>query len=387
MWSSSGVSGGDDSLRPPDPDLLDACTMTDLRPATARGLTLSLLLLGSCGATGGNTFGFPELELDTGALPARISFGSCADQERPQPILRQVVEREPDLFVYLGDNIYGDTEDMQVLRDKYRQLADKPEFQALRRACPTLAIWDDHDYGVNDGGRHYPMKERSREVFLDFWQVPTNSPRRGHPGIYHEHRFSDGERTLQVLLLDTRTFRDDIRLRGEAPGFKNDYRPHEEAGPTLLGAAQWAWLEECLRSPADLRLVATSVQFGHSYNGWESWTLFPHERERMIDLVRRTGASGVIFISGDVHWGEINRQEVAGGYPLHDVTASGLNNDWDGIEPSTRRLGPAVPEYNFGSIEVDWAADDPQLRLLSIDLEGAERNELRLSLSELSTSR
>ena len=138
---------------------------------------------------------------------------------------------------------------------------------------------------------------------------------------------------------------------------------------------------------ADLRLVATSIQFGHSYNGWESWTLFPHERERMIDLIRRTGASGVVFLSGDVHWGEINRQEVPGGYPLHDVTASGLNNDWDGIEPSTRRLGPAVPEYNFGSIEIDWSAPDPTLRLLSIDLEGTERNEVRLSLSELTAGR
>ena len=58
-------------------------------------------------------------------------------------------------------------------------------------------------------------------------------------------------------------------------------------------------------------------------------------------------------------------------------------------EPSlaVRRLGPAVPEYNFGSIEIDWSAPDPTLRLLSIDLEGTERNEVRLSLSELTAGR
>lgn len=371
---------------PRAPSNLDACKMNDLPQLCARGLALSLLLLGSCGTTPQtpeNSFGFRDLELDVGSLPARISFGSCADHERPQPILREVIARSPDLFVYLGDNIYGDTEDMQVLREKYQLLADKAEFRALRRACPTLAIWDDHDYGVNDGGRHYPMKAESREVFLDFWQEPADSARRSHPGIYHEHQFSDGERTLQLLLLDTRTFRDDIRPRQEAPGFKNEYRPHEEPGPTLLGEVQWNWLEECLRTPADLRIVATSIQFGHSYNGWESWTLFPHERERMIEIIRRTGASGVVFISGDVHWGEINRQEVPGGYPLHDVTASGLNRDWDTIEPSTRRLGPAVREYNFGSIEIDWGADDPDVRLLTVDLEGKERNVVRVKLSEL----
>jgi alkaline phosphatase D len=364
--------------------------MNDLSQLSARALALSLLLLGSCGTTPQtpeNSFGFRDLEFDVGSLPARISFGSCADHERPQPILREIIARSPDLFVYLGDNIYGDTEDMQVLREKYQLLADKAEFRALRRACPTLAIWDDHDYGVNDGGRHYPMKAESREVFLDFWQEPADSARRSHPGIYHEHQFSNGERTLQLLLLDTRTFRDDIRPRQEAPDFKNDYRPHEEHGPTLLGEVQWKWLEECLRTPADLRIVATSIQFGHSYNGWESWTLFPHERERMIEIIRRTGANGVVFISGDVHWGEINRQEVPGGYPLHDVTASGLNRDWDTIEPSTRRLGPAVPEYNFGSIEIDWGADDPNVRLLTVDLEGKERNVVRVKLSELTAGR
>jgi len=360
--------------------------MHDPRRLSTCSLALSLLLLGSC-ETGpqqaDNSFGFADLKLDHASLPARICFGSCADQKRPQPILHEVVARSPDLFVYLGDNIYGDTEDMQVLRDKYRRLADKPEFQALRRACPTLAIWDDHDYGLDDGGRHYPKKAESREVFLDFWQEPADSARRGHPGIYHAQHFHDGNRTLQVILLDTRTFRDDLRARNEAAGFKNSYRPHEDAGPKLLGEAQWRWLEQQLRTPADLRVIATSIQFGHSYNGWESWTLFPHERARMIDLIQSTGARGALFISGDVHWGEINRQEVPGGYPLYDVTASGLNQDWDTIEPSTRRVGRAVSQYNFGSIEIDWTADDPRIRLLNIDHTGKERNVVQVRLSEL----
>lgn len=360
--------------------------MNDLSQLAARGLALAFLTFSSCGIAphnAENTFGFQERKLAVDSLPARISFGSCADQTRPQPILDKIVARSPDLFIYLGDNIYGDTADMQVLRDKYQLLADKAEFQNLRRTCPTLAIWDDHDYGTNDGGRHYAMKKESREVFLDFWQEPADSTRRSHPGIYHEHQFSDGKRTLQVLLLDTRTFRDDIRLREKAPEFKNEYRPHEEPGPTLLGRDQWKWLEQRLRAPADLRIVATSIQFGHSYNGWESWTLFPHERQRMMEIIKRTNANGVVFISGDVHWGEINRQEVPDGYPLFDVTASGINQDWDTIEPSTRRLGTAVAEYNFGSIEIDWHAKEPALRLLSVDLNGKERNAVQVKLSEL----
>ena len=111
-------------------------------------------LFGSCAAPE-NSFGFEDVRVDRTDLPSRIAFGSCADQNRPQPILEEVVARDPDLFVYLGDNIYGDTEDMGELRAKYSVLAAKPEFQALREHCPTLAVWDDHDYGAIDSGRGY----------------------------------------------------------------------------------------------------------------------------------------------------------------------------------------------------------------------------------------
>jgi len=352
-----------------------------MRPAV-----LIVALLPSCVAAPGNSFGFDDQVVDKAVLPSRIAFGSCADQERPQPILREVVRRDPDLFVYLGDNVYGDTEDMSELRSDYETLAARPEFQALRSHCPTLAIWDDHDYGANDAGWRYPMKDGSREVFLDFWREPQDSQRRAHPGIFHDLEFRAKGRTLQVLLLDTRTFRDDLAPNAEepAPPLKNAYRPNADPDATLLGEAQWRWLRERLLAPADLRIIATSIQFGHSYNGWESWTLFPRERERMIDLISDTRASGVVFISGDVHWGEINRQDVEGAYPLYDVTASGINQDWDVIEPSARRVGPAVAEHNVGFIEVDWDEPDPTVALLSVDVDGRERNRVEVRLSDLS---
>ena len=352
-----------------------------------RRLLLGLALAGAaCSSTADlNQFGFDAQVIDSNRLPGRIAFGSCADQERPQPILMEVIQRDPDLFIYLGDNIYGDTEDMALLAGKYSSLAARPEFDALRQHCPTLAIWDDHDYGANDAGSEYPQRERSREGFLDFWREPLDSPRRAHAGIYHAERFEDGGRTLQVILLDTRSFRDPLRQNGETPPspFKNQYRPNPDHGAALLGEAQWEWLDARLREPADLRIIATSIQFGHSYNGWESWTLIPAERRRMVQLTRDTAANGVVFISGDVHWGEINRQRAPGLYPLHDVTASGINQDWDIIEPSSRRVGPAVAEHNVGWIEIDWDEADPAVRLMSMDLTGAIRNQVDLRLSEL----
>ena len=82
----------------------------------------------------------------------RIVFGSCIRQDRPQPIWTAVQAVEPDLLVLLGDNIYGDSDDMDVLRAKWDRLATDPGFRAIADAVPLLATWDDHDYGRNDAG-------------------------------------------------------------------------------------------------------------------------------------------------------------------------------------------------------------------------------------------
>lgn len=315
-------------------------------------------------------------------LPTRIAFGSCAKEDKPQPILRKIVERDPDLFIYLGDNIYGDTHDMTVLQAKYDQLGAKPEFQALRAQVPTLAIWDDHDYGANDAGKEYPQKEASREVFLDFWAVPADSARRTHPGIYHSHRFSADGHTLQVILLDTRSFRDPLATNA-VPSWKNDYHPDPDPDKTLLGEAQWTWLAETLRQPADVRVIASSIQFAHEYNGWESWTNLPSELLKMITTIRAAKANGVVFISGDVHWGELSVLDVEDLYPIHDVTSSGLTEDWDSVEPNQNRHGPVVRENNFGLIEIDWESEDPVISLGIIDLTGTMRVQKRIPLSTL----
>ncbi len=324
---------------------------------------------------------------EVGGLPARIAFGSCAHQDKLQPVLETVVNSQPDLFIYLGDNIYGDTREMDVLREKYATLGGKPEFQRLHETVPVLSVWDDHDYGWNDAGKEYEFKEQSKDIFLDFWHVPADSPRRGHPGIYGVHRFAAKGRAVQVILLDTRSFRDPLARNGETipagSGFKNDYRPDDDPEKTLLGAAQWRWLEEVLRKPADLRIVCSSIQFGHEYNGWESWTNLPAEQRRMVELIRETQARGIIFITGDVHWGEISRRDFEGLYPIFDVTASGLTEEWYNLEPNQFRVGEAVRENHFGEIEIDWSATDPRILLKIIDVPGAVRVQHEVRLSEL----
>lgn len=316
-------------------------------------------------------------------LISRIAFGSCSTQDDPQPILRTVLEWEPDLFIYLGDNIYGDTRDMQLLEAKYQKLGRKKEFQALRASVPVIATWDDHDFGENDAGKDFPFRKESKEIFLRFWNEPTESPRRNHEGIYTSYRFSDpaSGKTLQIILLDTRWFRDPP-LRSPFGSWKNDYLPDTDPAKTLLGETQWAWLKERLEEPADLRIIGSSIQFGHEYNGWESWTNFPRELMKMVKLIEDTKANGVVFISGDVHWGELSILKTPNCYPLYDLTASGLNRDWENVEPNGNRFGDACMDFHFGMLEINWFGN-PSVQFRIHDMTGRARVRKTVRLSEL----
>ena len=310
------------------------------------GLFLFSLLLASCQQAPSK---------NTEPTQVRIVFGSCAHEDQPQPMLEIAADYEPDVFIYLGDNIYGDTRNMDTLKAKYARLGAKSEFQNLKEKTTIYSVWDDHDYGENDAGRHYPYKEASKEIFMDFWEVPADSDRRKHEGIYGVEYLEKGDLKIQFLLLDTRTFRDELIHRAEEDtlrGYKNDYIPNQNPDSTFLGAVQWAWLEEQFKVPADVRIIASSNQFSHEYNGWESWSNVPHERQRMFDLIQKTEADGVVFISGDVHWGEISKLEVEGAYPIYDVTSSGITETWDVIEPNGHRIGTATPQNNIGLIEI-----------------------------------
>lgn len=312
-------------------------------------------------------------------LPTRIAFGSCSHQEKPMPILDQVIALNPDLFIYLGDNIYGDTEDMEILKAKYQTLGAREEFQRLKQSTPLLATWDDHDYGRNDAGKEYPKKAESKEI-LNFWDEPLDSERRQHEGIYTSYHYQKDGKRLQIILLDTRTFRDPLLRKN---GQKGPYIPHPETGSTMLGDAQWRWLEAQLQQPADLRIIGSSTQFAHQHNGHESWTNLPFEQQRMIDLIQHTKANGVLFITGDVHWGEISKRPVDGGYDLIDITASGINRDWKNVSPNKYRVGSAVREFHFGIIDIDWSEKLPQVECAIYDFEGTKREALLAPASQL----
>lgn len=320
----------------------------------------------------------------------KIAFGSCGDQDWPQPVLTLAANNKPDAFVFLGDNIYGDTKNMDTLENKYKRWQAQPDFKRLDSATKIFATWDDHDYGWNDDGRHYAFKAQSKELFMKYFKVPAESEIRKHEGIYHTEYIKSGDKTVQLLLLDVRTFRDNLRFykKGDSLPRKEyfytpDYTPQPSPDSTLLGAAQWKWLETELQKPADLRLICSGSQFSIEYNGYEAWANFPHEQKKMLELIKKTQANGVLFLTGDVHYAEISKLEEPGLYPIYDITASGITSTWDFATQNKNRIEGPVMDNHFGLLTITWQKD-PVLRMEIIDKFNNSRIEYTIKKSEIS---
>lgn len=312
----------------------------------------------------------PALRLAPDASRIRVAFGSCARQSKPQPIWRAVAGARPDLFLFLGDNLYADARSAETLRQRYREFDGVEALQSFRHQVPCLAIWDDHDFGDDDVGGDYPLKTLSQQLFCDAWEEPLDSPRRQRDGIYASWIFPVGAHRVQIILTDLRFNRSPLiadssrkgdydsmvrEARDSGKPFAGWYRPNSDPAATLLGERQWRWLEHQLKKPADVRVLGSSVQFASSGTGWEGWDLFPLERERLGALVQHTRAEGLIVVSGDMHYADISRWTPPGGYPLVDTTSSGLTEVWDILTPNTNRMSPVYAGRNFGLLDIDLA--------------------------------
>jgi alkaline phosphatase D len=169
----------------------------------------------------------------------------------------------------------------ESLRKSYALQASHPEFAGFRAKFPMMATWDDHDFGLNDAGGSFPMRRWAEELFETFWG--SSDAVRSRPGVYDSSITGPEGKRVQVILLDTRFFRSDLK---RAPWSKDrpplgGYLPDDSRDKTILGEDQWAWLEQELAKPADLRIVVSSTQVITDAHQFEGWTNFPTERSRL----------------------------------------------------------------------------------------------------------
>ncbi|MGM9507677.1 alkaline phosphatase D family protein [Larkinella sp. GY13] len=287
-----------------------------------------------------------------------IAFGSCSDQKRPTPLWDDIVAQKPDVWIWLGDNIYGDSENLDTLKAKYALQKSKPVYGQLRQSTKIIGVWDDHDYGVNDGGKEYPRRKESQQLMLDFLDVPASSPLRKQEGAYSSHIYGPKGQRVKVILLDGRYFRDPLKQ-------ENKVNVPDPSGD-ILGETQWQWLEQQLtKSDADIHIIGCGIQFLANDHIYEKWGNYPTARQRFFDLLSKTKPKGAMLISGDRHIAEVSKITVPGlGYNLYDITSSGLTHTAKPRdEPNALRVGKVVFDLNYGLFTIDWVRKTATVRI------------------------
>ena len=284
-----------------------------------------------------------------------LGFGSCLHQDRSMAILKTIEKKELDLFMFIGDNVYGDQKDGELdkLIRTYKQQYNNLE--NFLKNVSTEFIWDDHDFGLNDGGSDYRYKDRAKELFLETWKIPSQDPRRLRDGLYFDKMIEKNGLKVHLIFLDNRTFKSEWKLTDEFnKEGKERYVKDFDPDKTLLGKKQWQWLKDKLNEDSNIKIILSSLQILSLGHGWESWDKLPLERERLFNLIDESDVSNLFILSGDRHRGGFYRFKTDDNNDIYEFTSSSLNLPipFNTEEKGPLRIGSTYRKANFGVVRI-----------------------------------
>lgn len=306
-----------------------------------------------------------------------IAFGSCNKVNEPQDYWQTINSNYPDYWLWLGDIIYADTENMSKLKAMYDEQKANPFYQELLKNTRVYGIWDDHDYGENDGGKTYIKKAESQQLLFDFLDYPASDFTKSE-GAYHSININKNGFGVKVIFLDTRYFRDELRknLTGKTRYLIN------KTGD-ILGETQWNWLAaELNESEADLNIICSSIQLIAEEQIFEKWANFPTARKRFFELLNHTKAENVMLLSGDRHIAEISKIELEDKEkPIFEITSSGLTHAYESPkakqEKNKYRIGELINERNFGVLRINTKNSNVKVEIYNMKKESLLLKEIR----------
>lgn len=274
-------------------------------------------------------------------------------------IFEAMAQEEPDMMLWLGDNVYLREVDFQSIHGyahRYSHMRALPEMQNLLGACPHYAIWDDHDFGPNDCDGSWIHKDWAQSAFEAFWANPSYGVPGRVEGIASAFRFVD----MDFFLMDNRTHRVNHKMNTTTT--------------QMLGREQLDWLIEALKaSRAPFKFVAVGGQVVSDAAIYENMAQFPAERSELLDRIDKEGIRGVVFLTGDRHNTELSRIELPNGGLVYDLTASPLTSgSYDHTdEPNNHRIGGSmVGVRNYAALNFSGPRKDRKCEIEIRDSEG-----------------
>lgn len=274
-----------------------------------------------------------------------FAFGSCNYSTYDQSYWQNIGRDRPDLWIWMGDNIYADSDTIPQRKARYDKLKANAYYTAFRNITPVIGTWDDHDFWSNNRDGSFPDKELSKLAAMDFLEIAPATVE-GHEGIYQSYTYGpEGQRT-KVILLDLR--------------FNMVQKRSQPA--SLLGHKQWEWFKsEIGRNDYEL-LVIGSSQNVLSPSGAQAWASFPAERALLYQLLKPLDQQ-VLFLSGDRHHGDFSKVNFEG-KEIYEFMSSGLTHFNPFARSNPNRIGSPVNQKNYGVVHIDWVNNSqPKLML------------------------
>lgn len=297
-----------------------------------------------------------------------IAFGSCDNQRLKNELWKSIDENHPVAWIWGGDDVYSDTEDMNELRENYAIQKNDSDYLQFIANKQILGTWDDHDYGLNDGGEEYPYKRESQQLLLDFLGTAKDAPERFRDGVYNSRVINFDGNKVKIIVLDSRFFRTAVT---KALNSKKRLQPNPYGQGTILGKAQWKWLEEELStSDAQFNVIVSSIQLLSDKHGFECWGNFPHEIDKLEKLIVASKAKGTFIVSGDRHIATFSSKKISNlNYPLVDFTSSGLTHVYSSFsgEENPYQVGKVVSDKNFGLLQFDFTNNRVIMQIRGIE--------------------
>ena len=311
----------------------------------------------------------------------RVVFGGCSGYVPPNERMWDTIQTfSPSAFLTLGDNVYiDDPESPDQQRYCYYQRQSRPEYRRLVAGTPVYAIWDDHDFAMDDsiGGSEPDVpywKPMVSEIFRQNWVNPAYGGGDEHRGIWFDFRVGDAH----FIMLDSRTYRTDPGRFGNNGGVEK---------PTMLGPAQLEWLRRTLLgSDAKFKLLVSPVSWHEASKtgaqGLDSWAGFLPEREAIFSWIRDHRVSGMVLLSSDRHRSDAWLNKRSDSYDLYEFSSGQFTN-----QHTHRVMEGSLFGYNtlpsFGLLTFDTKAEDPSITYEIVNIDGEIKNSLTVRLSQL----
>ena len=283
-------------------------------------------------------------------------------------------------MLWLGDNWY--TREVDYYSEWglwYRAHYDRSRkvIQDFLKAMPHLSTWDDHDYGPNDIGRNYILKQTSREIFMNYFCNPSYGE--NGQGIYTMASYGD----VDIFITDDRWWRSADAMPDSVNG-----KPNMEK--RMFGAQQMEWLKNSLLfSTATFKIIVVGSQVLNPVSPYDRLIKFPGDYYELMNLLEDRKIPGVLFLSGDRHHSEIIKVTREGAYPLYDITVSPLTSSthkFGGVEKDNPyRVFGLDEKQNYGKITISGKKGERKLMVEFVGIKGEKLGQWSVMENELKT--